>query len=288
MKYKKSIILCSVMSILLTVGFTSCDSDRSAVNLLTLSQYTATVKIGDTVAVDINLSDPSAVNAINVKKSINGKTVESYEHTFQAASMTFPYTFRQEIVSGDETGILVYSFYAKDANNDNVDAADIVCTVDIAQMPLLLKYDWKLTSQIIQSDDYATADMKDNINRFNPDLTWEVDWGDVYSAGRMETLDSYCSWQAVMNGAKVDSLYTIKYNIFSPAAPVITKYKVLQLEDRKMILESRQDLSFLPGYAADERVVETFEPVSKTDDFRPYGGANPASYHIEACNPGSY
>jgi len=34
--------------------------------------------------------------------------------------------------------------------------------------------------------------------------------------------------------------------------------------------------------------METYEPVSKTDDFTPYRGENPDNYIIDTCNPGSY
>ena len=69
----------------------------------------------------------------------------------------------------------------------------------------------------------------------------------------------------------------------------ITKYKVVQLADRKMILESHQNLAGLgPDFSTDEVVMETYEPVSKTDDFTPYRGENPDNYIIDTCNPGSY
>lgn len=69
----------------------------------------------------------------------------------------------------------------------------------------------------------------------------------------------------------------------------VTKYKVVQLADRKMILESHQNLAGLgPDFSTDEVVMETYEPVSKTDDFTPYRGENPDNYIIDTCNPGSY
>ena len=45
----------------------------------------------------------------------------------------------------------------------------------------------------------------------------------------------------------VKTLSTIHYNVFSPSQALMTHYNVLQLSDRKMILESYQDLSGL-GY----------------------------------------
>ena len=42
------------------------------------------------------------------------------------------------------------------------------------------------------------------------------------------------------------------------------------------------------GFSTDEVVMETYEPVSKTDDFTPYRGENPDNYIIDTCNPGSY
>lgn len=283
---------CSVFAAVFVVAssVTSCHSDDSifTLPLLSLSKYTETVAIGDTVVVDINLRNASTVSTIKAVKAIDGKDSTPLCADINVTGTTFPYTFKHEIENGDEKGILVYSFLAKDATQKLIDASDLVMTVNIAQIPLLLKYDWKLISQIIQGEDYVEADMKDDIYRFNSDLTWQLDWGTVFSNNALETLYSTCSWQPVMNGSKVDSLYMIKYNVFSPTVPIVTKYKVIQLENRKMILESRQDLSFLPGYAEDEKVCETYEPVSKTDDFTPYRGSNPDSYYIESCNPGSY
>ena len=89
--------------------------------------------------------------------------------------------------------------------------------------------------------------------------------------------------------AKGEYLYMVKYSVFNTASPMITKYKVVQLADRKMILESHQNLAGLgPDFSTDEVVMETYEPVSKTDDFIPYRGENPDNYIIDTCNPGSY
>ena len=120
--------------------------------------------------------------------------------------LSFPYTFTEEIIAGDENGILVYSFYGMDENNSVVDAADLVLTVELAQIPLLLKYDWVLASQTIKGEDTATPDLKDDIHRFNSDLTWQVDWGFIFSSAALETLNSYCAWQVTMDGATVKTL----------------------------------------------------------------------------------
>ena len=81
----------------------------------------------------------------------------------------------------------------------------------------------------------------------------------------------------------------IAYNVFSPSQALMTHYNVLQLSDRKMILESYQDLSGLgDGYSSNERVLEVYTPVSKTEDFTPYRGQNPDNYIVASCNPGSY
>ncbi len=198
-------------------------------------------------------------------------------------------TFREEVIAGDETGVVVYSFYGMNANNLLVDASDLVLTVDLAEVPLLLKYDWKLVQQIIQGEDWATPDLKDDVYRFNPDLTLEWDWGTVFSAVGLEKLNACCSWDVDQAGAKVEYLYMVKYSVFNTASPMITKYKVVQLADRKMILESHQNLAGLgPDFSTDEVVMETYEPVSKTDDFIPYRGENPDNYIIDTCNPGSY
>ena len=120
-------------------------------------------------------------------------------------------------------------------------------------------------------------------------MTLEWDWGTVFSAIGLEKLNACCSWDVDQAGAKVEYLYMVKYSVFNTASPMITKYKVVQLADRKMILESHQNLAGLgPDFSTDEVVMETYEPVSKTDDFTPYRGENPDNYIIDTCNPGSY
>lgn len=270
------------------ITFASCSDDSgSSSGLITLSKYAASVQVGDILDVDVNLSNTSGVDKIEIKKTQDGREL-NYNKSIPVAGTTFPFKFNQQVAAEDVKGATVYSFYAKDAAGNSLDASDLVLEVALAQIPLLLKYDWKLVSQVVKGEDMATEDLLDDVNRFNPDLTWELDWGSVLSASTLETLFSTCSWKAVMKGSVVDSLYTIKYNVFAPGVPIVTKYKVLQLANRTLKLESRQDLSFFGDYATDERVVETFEPISKTDDFTPYRNVNPDSYVNENCNPGSY
>lgn len=286
---RRLLILPILLGLIGSFVTTACNDDvEKPTGQLILSSIEASVKIGDYLSVNISLGQADKFQKIVVKKAIDGKAVDSYQKELNVSDLTFPYTFREEIVGGDETGVLVYSFYGLDGNGQSVDASDIVVTVDLAQLPLFLKYDWGLISQTIQGSDFAEAYMKDDIYRFNPDMGWELDWGDVKSAGALETLDSYCAWKVITTGATVDSLYMIKYNVFTPSTPVISKYKVLKLENREMILESRQDLSFLPGFVKDEKVTDKYQPISKSDDFTPYRGANPDNYYVESCNPGSY
>lgn len=286
---KKNCLFLFVLGILLS-GIIACnDEDNKDGTSLTLSLYESKVKIGDMISVQISLSNPESVAKLVVKKSISGKEVEGYKKELNVKDVSFPYTFQEEVIAGDETGVVVYSFYGMNVDNSVVDASDLVLTVDLAELPLLLKYDWRLVQQIIQGEDWATPDLKDDVYRFNPDLTLELDWGTVFSAMQLETLNACCSWDVDQIGAKVENLYMVKYNIFSPTIPMITKFKVVQLADRKLVLESRQNLAGLgPDFSEDEVVREIYEPVSKTDDFTPYRGSNPDSYIIDACNPGSY
>ncbi len=286
---KKFLFIPIVMGIALSV-FMACNDDNDTKDvLLTLSSYEESVKIGDVVSVQLSLSNPEKFSQVLIKKSISGKEVSSYKKELNVADEVFPYTFTEEVVSGDEDGIVVYSFYGLDPNGFIADASDLVLTVDLAELPLLLKYDWQLVQQTIQGEDFATPDLKDDLYRFNPDLTFEMDWGTILSTAQLETLNACCAWDVDRTGEKVDSLYMIKYNIFQPNTPMITKYRVVKLADREMVLESRQDLSALgPEFSTDEIVTETYSPVSKTDDFTPYRGQNPDSYFVEACNPGTY
>lgn len=267
----------------------SCDSDNEqTTQLLTLSTTKVTAKINEEFSVDITLNQKESFQKIVVEKTISGKKVETYHKTLNVAEMQFPYTFKEEVIPEDESGIVVYSFYGMAADGSRLDASDVIVNVNITQLYRLLKYDWKLASQIIQKEEYAEAYMKDDVYRFNEDLSWELDWGNVLSTSALETLDSYCAWKMIGTDEKIDSLYMIKYNIFSPANAVVAKYKVVRLQDEELVLESRQDLSFLPGFSDKEPIQETYIAEPKSADFTPYRGSNPNSYKVAACNPGTY
>ncbi len=163
----------------------ACNDESGSGTALTLSSYEGKVKIGDMASVQISLSDPESFSKIVVKKSISRKEVVDYKKELNVKDIEFPYTFQEEVVAGDETGVVVYSFYGMNANNLLVDASDLVLTVDLAEVPLLLKYDWKLVQQIIQGEDWATPDLKDDVYRFNPDLTLEWDWGNCILSNRI-------------------------------------------------------------------------------------------------------
>lgn len=274
----------------LVVLLHACKSDdKSPTGMLTLSTTEGKVKIGDYAQTILTLEDAAVFDCIVITKSIEGKLIETYHKELNVKDLSFPYTFTEQVVDGDEKGTVVYSFYGQDATGHVVDAADLVLTIELAELPLLLKYDWILVSQTVKGEDTATPDLKDDVYRFNPDMTWELDWGTEFSAMALETLNSYCSWQVTTDGAKVKTLSTIHYNVFSPTIPTITTYNVLQLSDRKMVLESFMDLSaFGEEYSDHEQVLSTFATTSKTDDFTPYRGSNPDNYYIEACSPGSY
>ena len=62
-------------------------------------------------SVQISLSDPESFSKIVVKKSISGKEVVDYKKELNVKDIEFPYTFREEVIAGDETGVVVYSFY---------------------------------------------------------------------------------------------------------------------------------------------------------------------------------
>lgn len=267
----------------------SCSDDNDHTSVVNLSTTKVTAKIGETFSVDISLSQPDRISSIVVEKTISGKKVQAYSRTLNVSGMQFPYTFTEEVIPEDEEGIVVYSFYGLGANGNQIDASDIVVNINITQLYRLTKYDWKPVSQIIQKEDYAAEYTKDDVYRFNSDQSWELDWGTKFSDWGLETLDSYCAWKIVGTDEKIDSLYMIKYNIFAPTQAVITKYRVVKLQDQELTLESIQDLSGLGAEFSDkESVLDTYAGVSKSSDFTPYRGSNPDSYKVEACKPGSY
>jgi hypothetical protein len=283
--------------LLLGLGLTaaiiySCSDDSNGgydPKILSLSTLSEKVAIGDSASVEISLLKPNSVDKIIVEKSNNGIVDTASTEVINAKDITFPYTYKHQIENGDEDGMVVYSFYAKNSAGKTVDAADLVLTVDIAQLPLLLKYDWQLVSQTVHGEDTATPDLTDDIQRFNDDMTWQVDWGTTFSAMKLETLNSYCAWQVTMEGSAVKTLSTIHYNIFTPTVPVKDTYNVVQLSDKKMILESFMDLSaFGSEYSDHERVLSVYEAVNKSTDFTPYRGSNPESYYVSSCDPGTY
>jgi len=89
--------------------------------------------------VELSLSHPDLISKIVVKKSIEGKEVSSYLKELNVKELSFPYTFTEEIIAGDENGILVYSFYGMDENNSVVDAADLVLTGGAGAVSVIAK-----------------------------------------------------------------------------------------------------------------------------------------------------
>ncbi len=289
MKTLSKLIIVSFFLGAILIIMNACHDEDQASRALTLSTYEEKVQIGDYASVLVDVTDNSGISKVMIKKSISGQEVTDYQKEISLSDTQFPYTFNEQIIDGDEKGVVTYSFYGLNSSGDVVDASDLVLTINIAQLPLLLRYDWQLTEQTIQGEDYATDDLKDDVYRFNEDLSLEWDWGTIFSAAALETLNSTCSWDVDMIGAVVDSLYMVKYNVFQPNTPVITRYKVVKLADREMVLESHQDLSALGSdFSKNELVTEKWSPVTKSNDFTPYRGSNPDNYFIEACNPGSY
>ena len=277
------------LALMSTTSSCSSDNGEDYPNILLLSSISEKVDIGDSVNVDVSLLKPEGVEKILVEKSNNGVVDSTKSQEIDVHKNTFPYTFKQQVENVDENGMVVYSFYAKNLAGKTVDAADLVLTVNLAQLPLLLKYDWKLVSQTVHGEQTATEDLTDDVQRFNSDMTWQVDWGTVFSSMALETLNSYCSWQITTEGSVIKTLSTIHYNIFSPTVPIKTTYNVKQLSDKKMILESYMDLSgFGDEYTDHESVVSVYEAVSKSDDFTPYRGQNADNYIISSCDPGTY
>ena len=277
------------LALMSTTSSCSSDNGEDNPNILLLSSISEKVDIGDSVNVDVSLLKPEGVEKILVEKSNNGVVDSTKSQEIDVHKNTFPYTFKQQVENVDENGMVVYSFYAKNLAGKTVDAADLVLTVNLAQLPLLLKYDWKLVSQTVHDEQTATEDLTDDVQRFNSDMTWQVDWGTVFSSMALETLNSYCSWQITTEGSVIKTLSTIHYNIFSPTVPIKTTYNVKQLSDKKMILESYMDLSgFGDEYTDHESVVSVYEAVSKSDDFTPYRGQNADNYIISSCDPGTY
>lgn len=277
----------SLLVFMLLLLITSCsDDDKINTSLLNLDKTQASVKIGDVFNVNISFKNKGNFKAVKVIKAINGKVVSNYNRVIDVSTVSNPYKFEESVINGDEVATVTYSFIGLDASGNQLDAMDCLLNVELAYEPLLLKYDWSLVSQMIAGYEFAEEPQKDDVNRFNADKSWELDWGSKLSSGQLETLNSYCAWKPIGNGAKIDSLYMIKYNIFSPTVADITKYKVLKMENKELILETRQDWSWL-GLATDEKVIEKYEPKSKLPSFNPYGDAD-ASYVVPSCNPGSY
>lgn len=279
-------ILNSLFVFLLLMLIASCsDDEKTSPSLLNLSKTQASVQIGDVFDVELSFENKDNFKTIKVIKAINGQVVTSYNRVIDVSTISNPYKFEENVVNGDEVATVTYSFYGLDASGKQLDAMDCILNVKLAYEPLLVKYDWGLVSQLIAGYEFAEDHAKDDVYRFNADKSWELDWGAKKSPAALETLNSYCAWKPIVNGAKMDSIYMIKYNIFGGPAD-ITKYKVLKMENKEMILETRQDWSWL-GLATDEKVTEKYETKSKSPSFNPYGDAD-ASYVIPACNPGSY
>lgn len=111
---KKVLFIPFILGIVLSIAIAACDdNEEQGHQLLTLSSYSEKVKIGDIVSVELSLPENNNISSISVKKTISGKSVEDYNKVIETKNGTLSYKFEEEVISGDENGVVVYSFYAK-------------------------------------------------------------------------------------------------------------------------------------------------------------------------------
>ncbi len=112
---KKILFIPFILGIVLSFAIAACDdSKEQGHQLLTLSSYSEKVKIGDIVSVELSLPENNDISSISVKKTISGKSVEDYNKVIETKNGTLSYKFEEEVISGDENGVVVYSFLCQE------------------------------------------------------------------------------------------------------------------------------------------------------------------------------
>ena len=267
--------------------FHSCNKETVNVNnIIEVSDTKAQVQFGEDLSVQLNLKNKSAVEQIKVVKSIDGKVVNGYNRMLVVKDIQFPYTFSESVGLADEDGVVMYSFYALDKSGTEKDAVDVVLYISFGQLYSLIKYDWKSIGMDIAGFDFTDDALRDNVYRFHEDQSLQFDWGTTLTSLGLEVFLSHCAWKVIEKDSKVDSLHLIRYNIMNHNQDVI-KYKVVELKDRKMVLQHLEDWSWL-GLGVEEPVLTTLEGSARSANFAPNRGQNPNSYVIPACRPGTY
>jgi hypothetical protein len=274
----------TVVGLCIALGFASCNKDEKDPSTLSLDKTTVAGNVGDNFTVTVTTAGDE-ITTVKVTKFLDG-TADAGFTTVTGTITNATYEYSGTIVEGDEDGALVYTFTGYNGAGTQVDAADLTITVTLTGVPLLTKYDWRKVDEIwgeqygsvIESSQY----LLDDVNRFNKNYSWEFDWGDVLSAGELETINQYCAWKTTGTTSNVETLSLIKFG-FLATDPTITEYTVDKLDAENLWISYNNY-----DFGEEVRITEKFVAVSKSPTFTPYRGKTASDYTWATCTPGSY
>jgi hypothetical protein len=271
-----------VTGLFLALGIISCNKDEKDPSTLSLNNTEVTGNVGDNFTVKVTTTGDE-ITTVKVTKFLDG-TADADFTPVTASISNSAYDYAGSIAPSDVlAGAVLYTFTGYNAAGAEVDAADLTVTINLTGTALLLKYDWRRTSRLITWPALGLEEVEDikdpekeYIYRFNPDYSWQFDWGSTAPA-----LPSiYCAWKPISSATNpVDSLILVRYDANDERSDEAGKVTKLTKDELWIkIYTEAWDLTEEQKYVA----------VAKSPNFKPYGGADPGDYVSQNCNPGSY
>lgn len=270
-------IICTV----LVMGLASCSSkDSEPPATVSLDKTTVAGNVGDNFTVKVTVAG-KGITQIKVTKLFDGVADPGFTPISETVSGA-EYNYAGTITPSDVLpGTVLYTFAGCDASGQELDAADLTVTVNLTGEALLLKYDWKLTNRICtwpligwdRVDDAKPAEL-DDVYRFNPDYSWQFDWGSDIPA--IPSIS--CAWKYDDETDEI-KLILVRYNFDDVRSDVVGE--ILKLTSTELWLEV---------YTESWDLTEEFRytAIAKSPSFTPNRGADQEEYTSANCNPGSY
>lgn len=270
------------MGLCLALGFVSCNKDDKDPSTLSLDRTEVTGNVGENFTVKVTTTGDE-ITTVKVTKFLDG-TADANFTTVSGSINGSSYEYVGNIASNDVlAGAVLYTFTGYNAAGTQVDAADLTVTINLTGTALLLKYDWKRTSRLVtwpllgmdEVEDIKDPE-KEYIYRFNPDYSWQFDWGSTIP----DFPSVYCAWKPISSATNpVDSLVLVRYNLNDERSDEVGKITRLTRDELWIkIYTEAWDLTEEQKYVA----------IAKSPNFTPYRGVDPAEYASQNCNPGSY
>lgn len=256
----------------------SCDKEDPKPEI-TLNETAITAVTGESVTITATFTNTEYLSKVIVTKKLDGTAVAGEEQTFETPGETVSIT---TVISEDDVdSILTFTFEAYNNDNEITDTKDVVITIQLSNLAILLKYDWRQYSQVTTAtgDEILSEDRMDDLYRLHNDNFYDVDYGAVNNP--WDGLAQFCAWK--LDDSDADHImFTWSYFGFLATDATIEEFEVLQLDENELWINKNYDLSAF-GLSTEENVTVKFIATPKAEDFVPYRGVNPAEWAV--CTP---